>query len=115
MRHSKRSLEGELLIDHRASPGLTPEQLDGFGIAVPGGQTYESAVYTCSHCQFAVVINPERSRPRAWCARCDKYICDECAFRMTRTLECRSFERRLDRLHDEIERFGSTGLILTRL
>ena len=113
---SKRSHEGELLIDHRHSPGLSPERLTApGGLAVAGGELYESAVYTCSHCQFAVVINPERTRERAWCSGCDRYICDECDVRRRITLTCDSFERRLDQAADEIERFGNSPLLRTRL
>jgi hypothetical protein len=115
VRRSKRSLEGEILIDHRASPGLTPQQLEGFGLAVPGGEVYESAVYTCSHCTCAVVINPQRTRERGWCAKCDKYLCDECALQMKLSHECRNAKRRLDVAHDAIERFGGVSpLLLTQ-
>jgi hypothetical protein len=110
---SKRSHEGEILIDHRASPGLQPGQVPG--VAVPGGELYESAVYACSHCQFTVVINPQRNREREWCSKCDAYICDECGYRLKMTLACDSFQRRLEQVANEVERFGSSGLLLTRL
>jgi hypothetical protein len=109
---SKRSREGEILIDHRASPGLTPEMIGRFGIAVAGGEIFESAIYTCSHCQCGVVLNPDRSRERHWCAKCDRYICDECAYRMARTLECRNVQRRMDQMAEAIERGGVSPLLL---
>lgn len=115
MRFSKRSLEGEILIDHSASPGLTPEQLGGFAPAVGKGEVFESAINTCAHCQAMVVLNPDRTRERGYCSKCDKYLCDACAFRLTVTLTCDSAERRFDRALDEIERFGSSPLLLTRL
>jgi hypothetical protein len=110
MRHSKRSLEGELFIDHRNSPGLTAADVAGTGIdpaAVAGGTVYEAPILTCSHCQYAVVMNPKRDRPRAWCAKCDKYLCDACAYIMHRTLECRNMTRVLDDTQEQIERYGS--------
>ncbi len=73
---SKRSQEGYLLIDNRAgarapaTPG-TPE--------IAAGATFESATITCSHCHAIVVLNPDRSRDRHYCRRCDHYICDQCA------------------------------------
>jgi len=64
---SKRSLEGELIIDHRAEDG------------VPGlPRLFEAPIATCSHCQAGVVMNPLRTRARAWCHTCDRYICDRC-------------------------------------
>ncbi len=115
MRHSKRSLEGEILIDHRAGPGLTPEQVGSFAApAVSKGQAYESAVIVCSHCQYAVVRNPKRTREIEWCSKCDKYICDDCSIVMNKTLECKSFERRMDTIHNELER-GVSPLLLGHL
>lgn len=60
---SKTNGEGWLMVDNRAS----------------GGKLLEAATSTCSHCQRQVVRNPERERARAYCSRCDHYICDECA------------------------------------
>jgi hypothetical protein len=110
---SKRRFEGEILIDHMASPGLTADEIGTFGGPVVGkGEVYESAVYTCSHCQFTVVINPQRSRERAWCGKCDRYVCDECAELMRITLNCRDVKRQMDQILEELDRFGSTALIL---
>jgi uncharacterized paraquat-inducible protein A len=57
---SKRSQEGWLMIDNRAS----------------GEGMVESATITCSHCQTVVVLNPLRTRERGYCRKCDHYICD---------------------------------------
>ena len=99
-RLSKRSLEGEIFIDHSASPGVTQAEIGDFGLAVPKGDIYESAIYTCSHCQCMVVINPQRSRERGWCSKCDKYICDECAYRLNVTLQCEVIQRTIDQLYE---------------
>ena len=83
------------MIDHRNSPGLsTPvRQKDGTLSPVVGkGQIYESATVSCSHCQVVVVLNPLRTRPRHYCAKCDAYICDGCAV----VGECRPFEAVID-------------------
>lgn len=78
---SKRSEEGVILIDHRNSPGISPEfmrdhNLDG--PAVGAGVVYESATCTCKHCGTDVILNPKRTRDREYCSQCDGYICDSC-------------------------------------
>ena len=115
MRFSKRSLEGELYIDHRASPGVSPEIAAWMGLDaghVAKGQIVESAVVTCAHCQAVVVLRPDRTRERGWCAKCDKYLCDACTYQLHVTLECRNQERHFDELSDELERMGSSALLL---
>jgi hypothetical protein len=116
-RFSKRSLEGEILIDHRNSPGLSAEDAAWMGLPardVGRGQTFEAGLLACSHCQCGIIKNPERSRPRGFCAKCDKYVCDECEARMAITLECQDYRRRLDKLQDQIEKFGSTSPLLIK-
>jgi hypothetical protein len=63
MRNSQRSREGELMIDERACLG---------------GRLFESATVTCAHCIRVVVLNPDRSRSRGYCRKCDHYVCDLC-------------------------------------
>ena len=93
---SKRSQEGYLVIDHRNSPGV-PQSVVGHtgkvSPAVPGGQLYESATVTCAHCQAIVILNPKRTRPRNYCAKCDDYVCDNpiCV------KECSPFARVIER------------------
>jgi hypothetical protein len=116
-RFSKRSLEGEFLIDHRASPGLDPEMAAWMGLpasSVGKGQTFETGLLTCSHCQCGIVKNPDRARPRGYCSKCDKYICDECEALMAITLECRDYRRRIERMQEQIEKFGSTSPLLIK-
>jgi hypothetical protein len=84
MRNWQRSREGYLLVDHRASPGLPEEiaRLSGYDPQHCGeGKLFEAATLTCSHCKVTVVKNPLRTRERPYCAKCDHYICDLCAFR----------------------------------
>jgi len=110
---SKRSLEGEILIDHRCSPGLTAEDMAGFpSPVVPGGELYESALITCSHCRAGVILNPDRSRERGYCSKCDKYLCDECSFLYSRTFQCDDYNRRMDRLQRELEQAPNLALHL---
>jgi hypothetical protein len=78
---------GEIVIDHRASPGL-PEDIArqaGYDpLLCREGKMYEQATLTCSHCRNVVVKNPFRTRDRHYCQKCSgHYICDICAFRAT--------------------------------
>lgn len=78
---TKRSQEAYLLIDHRASPGITPEFMRENnlpGPAVGEGSFLESAMFVCKHCHGDVIIL-DRREDTAWCRDCDAYICDNCA------------------------------------
>jgi hypothetical protein len=94
--NSKRSLEGYLLIDHRASVGLRPDQVPSGMPIVPGGATFESATLTCSHCQRVVILNPTRSRERNWCYNCDHYICDDCGLERKLTGKCETYAAKMN-------------------
>lgn len=93
---SKTNREGYLLIDHRYSPGLPAS--DGFDPEIFGpGRTFESGMWQCSHCQRGIVKNPLRQRARAYCAKCDHYICDNCETNRHLTGgECRPFRQIAD-------------------
>jgi hypothetical protein len=76
---SLRSLEGYMLIDHRNSPGVSDELMVKAGYIPGAGQgLYESATYTCPYCETVVVIEPKRTRPRAFDRKTGRYICDPC-------------------------------------
>lgn len=89
---TKRNQEGYLLIDHRNSPGMPASLVGPDGVAVPAGVTFESATITCCHCNCVVILNPDRTRQRGYCAKCDQYVCDNpiCS------QECRPFRELLD-------------------
>lgn len=76
---------GEMTVDHRASPGLTPEQARsaGYDPSLCGeGKLYETHTLTCCECRTVTVMNPDRTRPRETCARHGgHYICDGCKYR----------------------------------
>lgn len=72
---------GEIMVDHRASPGIPAEQARKFGYdptQVKEGALFEAATMTCCHCGTVVVRNPLRTRERATCFKCNDYICDWC-------------------------------------
>ncbi len=76
---------GYLMVDHRASPGLTEEQAR-FNCYDPDlakeGRLFEADTLTCAHCPAIVIKNPERTRERYSCQKCGgHYVCDTCNFR----------------------------------
>lgn len=77
---SKRSNEGELFID--AGPIGVPDNLIIPGVVacpiVKPNRIEEFPTYCCKHCNATVVMNPLRTRDRAYCPGCDHYICDNC-------------------------------------
>lgn len=102
MRSSKRRLEGYLMIDHRLTGAPGP--------AMNGGKRhglYESSVVTCIHCQRQVVLRPDRTRERAWCFKCDRYLCDACGFLMKSNPCPGSYNSYLDRLQTQLIREGA--------
>ena len=77
----KTANDGEITIDHSASPGLTPDQARRFDYPaefVGEGKRMSTATVGCPHCGSCVVLNPMRLRERAHCYQCNKYICDVC-------------------------------------
>lgn len=77
--HSLRSHEGYILIDHRNSPGVPDAIMVPQGLIPGAGKgLFESATYTCPYCERVVILNPDRSRARAYDRKTDHYICDSC-------------------------------------
>lgn len=54
-----------------------------------GGGLLEMDVRNCPHCERDVILNPDRTRPRNHCYKCDAYICDAIECR----LECVPFKK----------------------
>lgn len=92
-------LEGEVVIDHRNSPGVSGELMIAQGLPPEAGRgLYEGATYTCGHCQRIVFVNSLRTRERHVCRGCMHVICDPCAAEKARTLECVPFEKKVELL-----------------
>lgn len=92
--------EGLLIIDHRNSPGVSDELIRAAGFAAPAvgaGCIFESPVIMCAHCGTPVVLNPNRSRPRGYCRKCDAYVCDNPAC----NAECAPFSKTIDDLQEK--------------
>jgi hypothetical protein len=101
---TKRNQEGYLLIDNRA----TEEAIPGFGSRI-----FETGAVTCSHCQAGVIINPQRTRARGYCPKCDHYICDSCEIkRFASGGECKPFKKLLDEAQERLAKGLFIGDIL---
>ncbi len=89
------------MIDNRFTPGVAPEIVRACGLPNEAGfGLFEAATSTCSHCHAIVVMNPQRTRERAYCRKCDHYICDRCAGIMAVTLECMTFKQIIDEVQE---------------
>ena len=109
---SKLSRQGELLIDHRNSPGISPEWAAARGLPqdtpiVGGGKTYETGLLSCSHCGADVIMNPQRTRDREWCMGCDRYICDSCGYLKKLGKRCMTLQQKLEELFVDTQNIGS--------
>lgn len=104
---SKLSQQGEILIDHRNSPGITPEFMRANGIGGPcvgAGKVFESGLKNCVHCGADVIMNPMRARERPWCRKCDSYVCDGCGLLMKLGNDCRPLQATLLDIFNQYQR-----------
>jgi hypothetical protein len=66
---------------------------------IPKTFLFETGTYQCAHCSVTVLKNLERGvenggRERAWCALCDRYICDPCGYARSQGQPCVPKEQR---------------------
>lgn len=103
--------EGYLHIDNRFGPGTTAELVQASGKldapVVGEGRQFEAATVTCPHCHRIVILNPDRTRARGYCAKCDHYLCDACdlAYRQSSGV-CRPLSQVFDELQDAAVKAG---------
>lgn len=108
--------EGYLMMDNRAAP-VPDEVLRAAGLPAEAGRgLYECGVITCSHCQVQVIVNPLRTRERAYCRKCDHYICDNCGAAYGASGgECKPFRKIIDEVQEQAalnEQRAQRGIIL---
>lgn len=113
----KSDRDGEVIIDHRDSPGFTEHEAIAAGrsiLALLGlPKLFKSPTYTCSHCDRIVVKHPLRTRNRFECPQCDKLICDDpCAVRYQLDGVCRCQSKRIQEWIDSVHKQSSTSPIL---
>jgi len=109
---SKRSHEGYLLLDNRAGPGVSDEFSQKAGLPPGAGKNlFECATITCSHCQQVLIVNPLRNRERAYCPKCDHYICDRCgALRALNGGQCKTFRQIIEETQEQAVRAEQAGV-----
>jgi len=91
---SVRELEGYLMLDHRHGAPVPDEVVVHAGLPVGAGRgLFESATYTCKHCQRVIVLGMNREKPATFCRGCQHMICDPCAAEKHRTGVCRTFDQ----------------------
>jgi hypothetical protein len=78
---------GHFEIDQRAS---------GIPVADASTTHFEADTYTCSHCNYVVVLNPQRVRERYKCKSCNHNICDGCAAKAYAGEACLTMKQRVD-------------------
>jgi hypothetical protein len=94
---SLRDHEGYLIMDHSQTEGVPDEVVVRLGLPAGAGKgVFETATFTCSHCQTVVIINPDRKRQRAYCRGCNHLLCDPCGAERALTGVCRTFEQKID-------------------
>ena len=93
---------GYLEIDHRAV--CAP--------VAPGMRHFEADTYTCSHCQFVVVMNPARKRERYKCPGCNHHVCDDCAAKKFAGAPCKTFWQQADEVLERVVRQPNPTIIL---
>ena len=101
--------EGWLVIDNRFGPGVPAEMIRASGKDAPvvaEGAMMECSTITCSHCHSVVILNPERTRQRNYCKKCDHYICDSPG--------CNSGCVPMNKVLDDLQEQQGRNIILTR-
>lgn len=98
---SKRDHEGYFMLDHTQAAPMADEVMVAQGLPVGAGRgLFEAPTYTCSHCQTVVVLNPLRNRERAWCKKCDHYICDGCGTALAQSSICKPFKQIIEEVQN---------------
>jgi hypothetical protein len=106
---SKRDHEGEIYIDSRHGP-ISEEVLRWAGLPLTAGRgEYRGAFFVCSHCQATVYINPQRNRERAWCRKCDHYLCDACGAQLAATGACKTYKQVVDEVLEAAAKQGAAS------
>jgi hypothetical protein len=107
---NQRSQEGYLMIDHRQSPGVSDEAMVQLGLPPGSGRgLFETATYTCSHCQAVVFMHPNRQRERAYCCHCEHRLCDACGARAEAGAKCQPLRYMINEILEQAERQAESG------
>src|SRR5262249_17443906 len=82
-------------------------------LTLPGApRLFEADTYTCSHCHYVVVLNHLRTRDRAYCPKCDHYVCDACgAIRAMDGGQCKTFNQIIEETQEQAALNEQRGII----
>jgi hypothetical protein len=90
------------MVDHRSTQGLDEAMVRMMGLPSGAGcGLFEAPTITCNHCKTVFLVNPLRTRERAYCRGCDHYICDPCgAARAAAGNVCRTFDEIVEEIQE---------------
>lgn len=105
------------MLDHRAGAGLPEDLAVLAGLPYFSGRgMFEAPTFTCSHCNTVVVLNPMRNRDRAYCGKCDHYVCDGCgAIRAQDGGKCKTFNQIIEEVQENAARAEQSSSIIFSL
>jgi hypothetical protein len=66
-----------------------------------GSKRFQLVTYKCCGCEAMVIVRPERTRQRTWCAKCDAYMCDGCSLAFKITGVHKPFKQIIDEFIDQ--------------
>lgn len=102
------------MIDNRAGMGIPDDMVNQVGLPVGANRgMFEAKIIQCSHCQQGLIVNPLRTRERAYCSKCDHYICDKCKAVAVATGECKTFKQLADEVQESAFLAEQAGIILS--
>jgi hypothetical protein len=105
---SLRAHEGWMMIDNRNNSGVGDEQILKLDLPLGAGRGFkEFATYTCSHCNYVVVIEEKRTRERGFCRGCNQRICDPCVALKAQTLTCKTMSQVVEEALESVATQGS--------
>src|SRR5262249_23910613 len=93
--------EGYLLIDMRASPGVTAEFVRASGLDAPivgAGQKLVCAQRQC--CACGCYINITRKDDHEWCAAHDAYLCNNCGLLRKLRHQHGGYKKRMEAVYE---------------
>ena len=93
----------------------TPRKYEGYFMRddrASGGTLFECATYTCSHCQAIVMVDPLRTRPRAFCIKCNHRLCDRCGAVLAQTQICKTVNQAIEEMQERAARVAPQSPII---
>lgn len=116
---SLQSHEGVLLVDHRASPGLSvPEAVQqGLPASAAGSRIFECATFTCSHCERVVAVVDRRKADEicGFCTGCNHRLCTKCTTKRAKDGVCLPVKVLAEQLQNVAAKQPATEVFVPKL